>query len=110
MHAIDAPWRINEQNADILLETSNARLKDHKGRTASDIARECEHAALAAKIAAIALAQEESEQIARGSLIGPDKAPKRARSPKVPGSSAGISMTKPPEASTRSQGLPVASA
>ena len=63
MHAVEAGYAFDPAVVDLLLDLSDARLKDREGLDAAAIALACDREDLSKRIAALARAQEDREQL-----------------------------------------------
>ena len=63
MHAVEAGYSFDPAVVDLLLDLSDARLKDREGLDAAAIALACDREDLSKRIAALARAQEDREQL-----------------------------------------------
>ncbi|NMM11915.1 MAG: ankyrin repeat domain-containing protein [Rhodoferax sp.] len=78
MHAVNFQWRVDKEIIDLLLDIANARLKNKAGLTAAQIAEKNKKKDIAAQIAAVALSQEEHEEMTK--IVGKPAKRKKARS------------------------------
>ena len=81
MEAVNAGYAFDDAVVDLLLDLSDARLKDNKGMDAAALALDCGKESLSNRIAAVALSQEDREQL-RG-LTGRARSGKRAKSKSI---------------------------